>query len=492
MNTFNKKDVEDIFSLTPLQESILYYYLKNPDSSVYSEQLRLEINGALDLEIFSRAWDTVCRNNEMLRAVFRWETVKQPVQVILKKHEIDLEYIDLPDLKDKKEEQDGSSPFDLRKVPFRLRLYKRDENNYSLIISNHHIIYDGWSNGVLLKEFFETYDELYAGKTPQKPAKTKFKNYVKWLQNRDRDNHGAEEKFWNDYLGQKEKRRIKRGRTGKSAHKNTRIIYSSEEKKAIDLFLEKNKLTSSILIYCTWGLLLQHYFSKMDVLFDTTVSGRTGGLKGIEETVGLFINTLPLRLKTQPGEPLLKLLRRTSTQLHLRGPFETTSRLIVNEILDTNGGNEILESLVVIENYPLDKAAMREKGVLKVDSFAVTGRSTYDLTVMVTDFDGLDIDISYKENLFNEKNIGLLAGHFDSILKEIIRDPAQKTGELPDLPEVERERLLDVLQEEKIDDELIILPENSTQERLVGIWAEILRVDKDSIGINSDFFSFGG
>jgi hypothetical protein len=96
---FTKKDVEDIIGLTHLQEGILFHYLKNLGSNLYSIQLSIEINGVVILEYFQTAWNKVVEENEMLRTVYRWEKLNKPVQIILKKHNVDIRYYDLSDRK---------------------------------------------------------------------------------------------------------------------------------------------------------------------------------------------------------------------------------------------------------------------------------------------------------------------------------------------------------------------------------------------------------
>jgi iturin family lipopeptide synthetase B len=185
----DKRDIQDIFDLTPMQEGMLFHYLREPGSKFYFEQLSLEISGEIDIGCFEKAWNFVISMNDMLRAAFHWEKVQNPVQIILNEHKLHPQYYDFsheqPDdakkLLVELKKKDRNNQFDLRTVPFRLTLVKVEKEKYHLIISNHHILYDGWSNGIILEEFFSAYHALLRGEMPRKLEKTGFKEYVKKL-----------------------------------------------------------------------------------------------------------------------------------------------------------------------------------------------------------------------------------------------------------------------------------------------------------------------
>jgi iturin family lipopeptide synthetase B len=205
MKKLDKNIIEDILPLTPLQEGMLFHYLRDPGSDLYFEQLSLAISGNIDDELFKESWDVVIRTNEMLRTVFRWENVENPLQIVLKEQQFQPQYYDLSGKEineaaralEEIKVKDREKQFDLQEVPFRIILCKVRENKYEMILSNHHILYDGWSNGILLKEFFSAYNDLCRGKESTKPGKAKFKDFIKWMQNQDKN---EQEKFWKDYL----------------------------------------------------------------------------------------------------------------------------------------------------------------------------------------------------------------------------------------------------------------------------------------------------
>ncbi|HLP46843.1 MAG TPA: condensation domain-containing protein, partial [Candidatus Kapabacteria bacterium] len=152
MEKFDSKNIENILALTPLQEGLLFHYLKDPQDGLYFEQLSLELTGPVDRRYFEKAWNVVIETNEMLRTVFRWEKLERPSQLILKVHRCRILFYDLTDKVERLrkvvlaeiKEKDRHENFDLHGVPFRVILCKLAESKYEMVISNHHIIYDGW------------------------------------------------------------------------------------------------------------------------------------------------------------------------------------------------------------------------------------------------------------------------------------------------------------------------------------------------------------
>jgi acyl-CoA synthetase (AMP-forming)/AMP-acid ligase II len=288
-----------------MQEGMLFHFLKEPGSDLYIEQLSLDISGEIDVELFEKAWNFVIQINEMLRTVYRWENVENPVQIILKEHKLHLKYYDFS-RKDIDEKQkwlekikvkDRKEKFDMREVPFRVTLCKIEKDRFVLMISNHHILYDGWSNGIILKEFFEIYNELYSSTgflTP--PAKTKFKEFVMWL--REQDKSKAAE-YWIDYLkgiesGTRFPTKTKKNREEKSLEmfqsiELYHVTLSKKITRQIEEFVKKFKITIASLLYGAWGILLLKYTGKALKLIDMlTVEEKEELLKDFNNTAAVY------------------------------------------------------------------------------------------------------------------------------------------------------------------------------------------------------------
>ncbi|UCH98454.1 MAG: hypothetical protein JSV88_16855 [Candidatus Aminicenantes bacterium] len=453
MQKLEKKNIEDILSLTPMQEGMLFHYLEDPGSDFYFEQLSLDISGDIEIPAFEQAWNFVIETNEMLRTVFRWEKVERPMQIVLKKYKLQPRYYDCSepggDARDKKQvleeikERDRKEKFDLRDVPFRVTLCRIDRGRYEMIISNHHILYDGWSNSIIIKEFLQAYSDLSRGKIPIRPLKHKFKEFVQWVHTQDTR---LQESFWRGYLeGFKSPTPLpitpKRRKTSRDVKQieGYKMKYLPGLKSEIQHFIQENKVTFATLLYSSWGILLQKYNNTQDVVFGTTISGRPGRIKGIENIVGLFINTLPLRVQTYEKEKIPELLRRIQGDLQLREEYAGTPLVKIKEYSQVNQQQELFNSIVVIENYPLEDRLTADDYSLLVNSHSIFDITNYDLALFININ---EVVFYYNGGRFDEKSIETLSEHFKKMLQCIVQLPNLDILDLDILSEEEKRQIL--------------------------------------------------
>jgi len=453
----DKKNIEDIYNLTPMQEGMLFHYLKDPHSDYYFEQLSLDIRGEIDKESFEKAWNFVIDTNEILRTLVRWEEIKNPSQVILKNHPIKCVYYDISGSRHHEQEKfleeiktkDRQQRFDLQDVPFRVTLCKIKRNRYLVIISHHHILYDGWSNGIILEEFFSAYNDFSNGKTPINPHKTRFKEFLQWHRSKDVT---RDERFWREYLGEVEpfEFSIKQSQNINTppTFEKVRISFPVGLKSRMEQFIKNHRLTWGVLLYSAWGILLQKYNNTDDVIFGTTISGRSAKLPGIEKMVGLFINTVPMRIQAAAGESTAGLLHRIHHQLQTREAHEHTPLVKINEYGSLTNRETLFDSIVVVENYPLD-AALSSKTTdknqdshLSIQSYSMQEMTHYDLTLAITLFDKIECDFLYKKEVFQEDAVQGLTGHFRRIVEEISLNPDKRAADIGILSEKEKKQLL--------------------------------------------------
>ena len=507
----DKKNIEDILALTPMQEGMLSHYLKDPGTDLYFEQIILALNGPIDTGRFEKAWQAVVENNEMLRATFRWDKMEKPVQIIRKHHHPDLRYYDLtreetgPKFLEEITTADRREPFNLREVPFRVTLCKTAENMHHMIVANHHILYDGWSTGVILKEFFSAYNTP----APHRIIKSSFKEFVKWGQSRG--SREEQEVFWKSYLltgaeivetADAAETRMRKSPAYRVRHNHRtgqyRFQFPSAVTRELSSFVKQERVTLASFLTGAWGLLLQKYNRRNDIVFDTTVSGRNARIKGIEDMVGMFINTLPFRVRTRPDDNGADLAARFYAESTERETFESTPHADINEYIDVfkKGMEPLFDSVLVLENYPLDRQLMQEKGALSVEAFSISGRTQYDLTVIITLFDKIELDIAYNEDLFDEDLLSQLCRHFVSLVDAVVNDPGKRVVEVAIMSASElealHERFMASREAGPRDGTDYAAPRDRLEERIVDLWSELLKVDKEKIGIDHDFFDFGG
>lgn len=456
-----KKDIADILALTPMQEGMLYHHLKDPTCNIYVEQVSLNLFGEIDIKRFEIAWNFVIETNEMLRTVFRWKNVKNPIQMVLRKYLLKPTFYDFstsskishPILLETVKTKERQRQFNLETIPFRISLCKLSSKSYEMIITNHHILFDGWSNGIILKEFFESYNILTQRMQLERPEKVKYREFVKWIRNQDLYKH-KREAYWEKYLNGfdlKTELPVEDTTEKRKENRNIPAHYqfksSAGMKDSLEAFAVKHKLTLATLLYCAWGILLQKYNNKEDVVFGTTVSGRTAKIKNIESIVGLFINTLPMRLQTHAGETIVELLSQTAEMLIKREEFETTPLVEIKEYSEVDKREELFDSVVVVENYPLDVNLLQRNSKLSVQSFSMSGLTNFNILVNIIIFDEIEVCFKYPRDLFDDEMLKKLAGYYIRILSLMVDKPEKNVSEIEIISDEKKALILSIFNE---------------------------------------------
>jgi amino acid adenylation domain-containing protein len=455
----DKLNVEDILSLSPMQEGMLFHYLKDPDSEQYFEQLSLSMLGKIDMVIFEKAWDFVTAKNEMLRTLFRWDKLDKPVQIILKKHNTKIFTYDfcckevadsIKKLGDAKIE-DKNNKFDLREVPFRVTLCKLGESKYEMIVTNHHILYDGWSTGVILQDFLYAYDTLAKDQSLVKKETFRLRESIKYLNEKNKE---LEELYWEEYLrGFEGENLIQMKLEDVSVRKLDQytIDISEDFMREIDIFTKDKKMTLAELVYCAWGILLQKYANRRDIVFGTTVSGRNTKIKGIENAVGLFINTLPLRIENNTNKSIMNLLLDVKQTVRQRELYETTSLVDIKKYSGINGKKDLFDSLVVVENYPLDNLLNKRERLLDIVDYSIEEQTNYPLTLSINRSEHLKLTLTYDKSFMNKEYIENMSEHFVNILRFITKESEKSIAQMNILTERESNQILYEFNDTKAD-----------------------------------------
>ncbi len=458
-----KKNVENILSLSNMQQGILFAYLNNQGSEEYFVQLSLTMKGCIDSLLFKKAWEFVIGNNEMLRTIFAWEKLNRPVQIVLKEIDIMIERIDLSGLADlsqkkiqlaKTKKRDRVHKYDLQIGPlFRVYLCKLEEESYEMIVSNHHIIYDGWSMGIILKEFFATYYSLKQGQPPARKNKTRFEQYLKFLNDIELQSYCE---YWKNYL--KDLNTKTSLPLTKGLGKEIRQVGKYYEKLSTDMeekvndFLQQDGLTLSMFIYTLWAILLYKFNSQNDdITFGITVSGRPENLSGVEDIVGVFINTIPLRIKIDEKKTIRDLMLLIKEKLTFCQSFSHASLQDIKSWSQIEANDKLFESIVVVENYPLYKYIDAIQGELLVENYILEEQSEFPLSFQVRTINGINLIFSYKLGLYDHDVIHHLYQYCTRLLTQMIEDPSRIIAELSLLTAEEKYHLIEGFNQTQTD-----------------------------------------
>ncbi|MBC9913423.1 condensation domain-containing protein, partial [Chitinophaga varians] len=431
MEKIARSNTQDVLDLNMVQKSMLFHYLKETQANLYNVQLSLVITGVLDVTLLQQAIAAVQANNEVLRSVFRWEHISKPVQIILKECPITFDYHDKSMLPNEEKDafivsflsEDMQQRFDMRKVPLRLALIQTARDSFVFVVTHHHMLYDGWSTGIFLKEIFQCYKTLSDGGTPVFPGKAAYRALqVPTLTDEIPEKSAA---FWKTYLTEYETFPSSFGEPPPAAEikKCTRASHDID----LDAFSRKHAVTKAAVIYTAFGILLQQYNNVSDVVFGTVVSNRAARVKGGDLTMGNFINTLPLRLHQKTDESLLEAVVAVNRSLIERSSFTGTSYPEIKQMLHFPPSEQLFDTLVAIENYPLEENIINGNAAFEVRLNTVVESTSIPLALTVFLKNGVAFDLAYRSGLMPDGMAESMCDHLLGIITAIIDRPEEKT-----------------------------------------------------------------
>ena len=364
--------VEDIYELSPMQAGMLFDTLYAPESSVYTTQTCLTFDRTLDPAAWRRAWQRVLERHPALRTGFCWDGQAKPLQVVRERPALPWATEDwrtgAPPHADLQAflESDRRRPFDLSGAPLmRCVLIRVDEETSVFVWTSHHILVDGWSMPILLQELLACYEAEARSEALSLPRPRPYREYIAWLRRQDRS---AAQAFWRRTLqGFTAVARLHptgRRDPSESILADTDVVVTLPPSVRGDLerLARSGHLTPNAIVLGAWALLLRGYTGLDDVLFGATVSGRPAALAGVESIVGLFINTLPLRVQVRAEASVLSLLQAIQQQQAEQAEYAHMPLADIQQCSKVLQGGALFDSIVVFENYPFDSGVKTRLG----------------------------------------------------------------------------------------------------------------------------------
>ncbi|MCM0593872.1 MAG: amino acid adenylation domain-containing protein [Gloeotrichia echinulata DEX184] len=450
-----KKKIESIYPLSPMQQGMLFHSLYAPESGVYIEQMILNLKGSVNVAIFERAWQKVIDRYSVLRTLFVWENRQAPLQIVLKQVNLPWTNLDWRELSPTEQQQQLSEllqtqrrlGFQFNQAPLmRCTLIKLSEDTYKLIWNSHHILMDGWCLPIIFKEVLSFYEAELRGETCYLPTPRPYHDYIAWLNDQ---NYVAASEFWRQNLcgfiaptPLRVNKKPVQNQQQDSDYQELELRLSAEVSHKLQSVAQQHHVTLSTIVQAAWGLLLSRYSGEQDVVFGVTVSGRPGSLSGVENMVGLFINTLPLRLQISPQEQIIPWLKQIQQLMSELQHYSYTPLVDIQALSEVPGGIPLFESILVFENYPVDSSLMNEDNSLELSEIEGFEQTNYPLTLVAVPGDELLVKISYDTVRFESDTIGRMLGHLQTIFSAVVENPATTVGELPLLSAAERHQLL--------------------------------------------------
>jgi len=445
------RDVEDLYPLTPMQEGILYHTLHgNPD--VYFEQLSCTIEGEFDVRSFERAWAKVVERHAALRTSFVLYGSMPALQMVRKHVEISWDRHDLRGATNQQKvieeylAEDRKRGFDLAKAPLmRLAMIQLSENTWQFVWSFHHLLLDGWCVGLVISEIFELYEAYRQGRPVNLLKPRPFRDYIAWLATQDIP---QAEFFWRKQLAgltdgtvaTRRRMRLNPAKTDR-IYDERRVALALGTVQSLTACARKHHLTLNTIVQGAWALLLSRYSGGSDVIFGVTSSGRPTALSGVESMVGLFVNTLPVRLSVTPHDELIPWLDRIQRlQAEIR-QYEYAPLVSIQRWSDVPPGLPLFDSMFAFENYPVADALRSGGGPFKLRNPRVFEKTDYPITILASATSGVVIRALYDCNYFDEAAVDRLLGHLRTLIEEIAQNPLRPLAELPALTAAEHSQI---------------------------------------------------
>ena len=450
--------IQDIYSLTPLQEGMLFHYMIDSGSGDYVVQTTFKLDFELDEEKFKQALKLLSAKYDVLRTVIVYEKMKVPKQVVFKQREIGFQVFDYSSYGEEEAEErampdiiaEKQKGFDIQKETLIRFIYSKMPNAKSKITYIvHHIIIDGWSDNIINEKIMEYYGAL-AGGTPfesalaqirrEKRYQGDYKNYVNWIQEKKVENAM---RYWkellSDFDGACEIKPLTQTPSNKKHNNVVQKGLSDNTANKLTQLSRNLNITLNAFFRAAIGLTIHAYTGTHDTIFDNVVSGRNADIPGISAMVGLFLNTVPVRVRTEENTTVRQLLEEQQLQSIECTNYDFCSLAEIQKNVDNMGSENKL--LYVYENFSSGKEEIPQtnggsQGNMSVD--ASEEQTNYDINLIFSSGSGIGFRIMYSGEKYGEQEMKLLAERIAVVLDQISENIDGKVSDI----QCENEELL--------------------------------------------------
>lgn len=424
--------IEDIYPLSPMQIGLFYHWLVDKSSCLYTDHVSMRISGNMNVDVLKESYQYLIDRYPILRTSFLNNYGDEALQIVKEKLEANFKFIDLSSEAENTEtmvleikEKEKFEGFDLNKDgQTRLTVIKIRDNEFEFIWSFHHIIMDGWCMGIINEEFYLIYDSLERNKAVELQKPPAFVNYINWLSNVD---HTKAKEYWENYLsGYNETTGLPVIQQSSEYIQKTKMFRIDQHtlNDLIDLGAANN-ITINTIFQGLWGIILSKLNNRRDVVFGSVVSGRPAELVGIEKMIGLFINTVPVRISYDDTTKLIDLLVDLQ-QNDVKGKEYHYTQL--SEIQATNElGTNLFDHILAFENYPTAESVnqvTKDQMSIEVKTMDVFEQRDLNLSIIISpNLDCFEVAIRYNEALYSSNLVEGVIQQFNQLIIDVISSP---------------------------------------------------------------------
>nr|WP_156757156.1 non-ribosomal peptide synthetase [Actinokineospora pegani] len=502
------REVEDVYPLTPMQSGMLFHSLAQEGEGLYLEQVTCTLAGVGDPGLLAEAWQRVVDRTPVLRTAVAWEGLAEPVQVVHRAVRVPVAHEDWTARPEPWREQrlaellaqDRGDELDFTRPPLvRLRLARLSADEVRVVWTFHHLLLDGWSVFRVLTDVFAEHARLTGHPGAGDPVPRRpFRDYVAWLDRQDRD---AARQHWHGLLsGLTEPTPLPVDRPAATTHgqRSTERLTVQLSERTTERVAElgrANRLTANAVVQGAWALLLADCGGQREVCFGSTISGRPDELPGVDEIIGICINTMPVLVDADPNARLVPWLQRLQLAQVESRRFGYLPLSGLRALSGVTGRANLFDSLVVFENYPIDEQAAAEHGLRLGDMRAVE-TTNYPMSVIVYPGPRLTFAFTYDPAVFDAATVEELGARLGAVLDAVVTDPYQSLRTLlGSLGEPMRRTgaVSGALAAPAAEPGPAVAhqePRTITETLIAEIWGEVLGVNQ--VGVDDEFFALGG
>ena len=425
----DKRNVEAIYPLSPLQIAFLFRGVDSGHDDPGQLQIRAGFAGELDRHAFETAWQWLVQRHSVLRTSIHWQDLKKPLQVVHRQCGFEVRFETAVDVDDFFHE-DRNRPLDLGQAPVqRVTVISTDPGHHTMCWSCHHILLDGWSSAIILRQLMACYRSIIEHTDYQPDPVVPYKAWLKHIAVLD---EAASQEYWaHELSGVTSDVRLWVRPAGSTGFDSVTMALDTDFSRRISQQTRALKTTIGLLMQLVWAVALAQVKQLDDVLFGITVSGRSTNLPGIESMVGLFVNSLPLRVRLAGGQSAADLLQALQQARRHRADHEHVS---VADLYRWHclSGQHPFDSLLVVENFPwADKEG--SDNPLRMTSFKGDIATHYPLTLVVMPGECVQLKLYFMDKLIDEAAATGLLVMVQALLLAVVDDPEISVGQLRQL-----------------------------------------------------------
>ena len=480
-----RDSIVGLYRLSGLQQGMLFHGLFDKGIGAYIVQFGCDLFG-VNLQILERSWAHLMKRHSILRSAFYFNEFGVPVQCVYKEATLPLTVLDYRALSDEEqvaslkefEEADRSKGFDFKAAPLmRLGLFQLGDDRYRMIWTSHHILFDGWSMSILMEEFLSTYELLRPGGEAVIIEEDRYEDYIRYLERNDKE---QEEKYWRNYLRGIEQNTLlpfigtTAGRNkGLGDYASLSLLLDAVTTTKIQGYAQRHHLTINTIMQGVWAFLLHRYTGNKNIVYGIIVSGRPDDLPGVEQRVGMYINTLPLHSAIKEGQGIVEWLQGIQAEQVNSRQYQYTPLHVVQGWSGVKG--DLFDTMLAFENYPVSKVISSKQWALEVGNVKMQEQTNYPLSINIGSADLINILFSYNTLLLEAVYVNEIRGHFENVLLQLIETEVGGINDISLLTSAAQQRLLVDFNNTKVD--------YPTDKTLVDLFEEQVAKTPDSIAV---------